>query len=392
MNSNPLAEAISVANGTTQPRSLNIASTHDVHLGHPNTPTEHILRTLRAMFPDNPTTGDLDIIFFAGDLFDRLLNLPDDNVSLIKQWFVDFLHMCARRDIVVRMLEGTPSHDWKQPRMLVEQADLCGIPVDIKYVPDLSIEYMERFGIHVLYVPDEWRPRCDDTWLEVQTLLQQHQLDKVDFAVMHGAFHYQMPKNIHHQLELHDADRYLSIVRYNILIGHIHQYSSYDRILAGGSPERLCHGDEGKKGHWRVVVDRDGVPHPRFVVNEKAMRYDTLDCVGLEGEALHALVEERVGTLPLGSHIRLKTRKHDYAMEAIDLYRGKYPGINWTVKEVKGDKDEDKPVLIDGRTKFKGITITAENISELLTERLKSKLTPDQLARCQLNLKGVVDG
>lgn len=368
------------------------ASTHDVHLGHPNTPTEHILGTLRRMFPDSPETGDLDIIFIAGDLFDRLLNLPDDNVSLIEAWMVDFLRMCAKRDIVVRALEGTPSHDWKQTRKLVELARHAQIPVDVKYVQDLSIEYLEKFDAHILYVPDEWRPRCDDTWLEVQELLRQHQLEQVDFAVMHGAFHYQMPKNVHHQLELHDADRYLSIVKHYIVIGHVHQYSTYERILAGGSPERLSHGDEGKKGHWRFVVDKDEGDSAWFVVNERAMRYDTIDCVGLEPDALHALLGETIKNLPDGSHLRLKTRKQDFAMEALDLYSTRYPMYRWTVKVVEDKQETEKPVLLDTRTKFKGVNITPGNITELLMERLSRKLTPDQIKRCQEKLEGLLNG
>lgn len=373
-------------------KQLNVAATHDIHFGHPNTPTSQIVSTMRAMFPDNPTTGDLDIIFLAGDVFDRLLNLPDDNVSLVKSWFVSFLWMCAKRDIVVRVLEGTPSHDWRQARMLVELATLANIAVDIKYVPDLSIEYMERFDIHVLYVPDEWRPRCDDTWMEVQALLSEHQLEQVDFAVMHGAFHYQMPKNIHHQLELHDAERYLSIVRYNIFIGHVHQFSSYVRILAGGSPERLNHGDEGKKGHWRSCVDAENGPTATFHVNKNTMRYDTLDCMGLAGEALHSMVEAHVRTIPVGSHIRLKARKNDFAMQALDLYKVKFPAIHWTVKEVKSDNTIDKPVLLDTRAKFKGINITRENVVELLIDRLHTKLSPEQLERCKDKLAEVIDG
>ena len=41
---------------------LRIAEFGDVHLGHPNTRTSHILTALRLAFPDTPATADLDLI------------------------------------------------------------------------------------------------------------------------------------------------------------------------------------------------------------------------------------------------------------------------------------------------------------------------------------------
>lgn len=378
--------------GLTTSIDLVVAAIHDVHLFHPNTPTEYVLDSLRQLFPDNATTGDIDIIFIAGDLFDRPLPFPDDNVSAVNFWFTAFLQMCARRDIIVRILEGTPSHDWKQSKKLVELAALAEIPVDVKYVSDLSIEHIAKLGVNVLYVPDEWRPRCDDTWEEVTQLLKQHGLEQVDFTVMHGAFHHQMPKNIHHQLELHVAERYLSITKRHIFIGHVHQMSVYDRILAGGSPERLSHGDEAQKGHFKVTYRAEDDYTVEFVVNKRAMRYDTLDCVGLGSEEFQTLIRERVASFPSQGHIRLKAKKHDVAMAAIPTLESAYPHIHWTTKEVKSSADEEKPVLIDGRVKFKGLTITSDNISELLRERLAAKLNPKQLDRCLTVLEGVVNG
>lgn len=176
-----------------KPSELYIASFSDVHLGHPKTPTVSILRNLRKAFPDTEETGKLDLIFIVGDLFDRLLDMPDPSVPEIKIWFHQFLRMCAKRDIVVRVLEGTPSHDWKQSWLMDSINTQSGYNVDLKYVTTLSIEHIERFGINILYVPDEWLPETDDTWKEVLQHLGQHNLDQVDYALIHGSFNYQLP-------------------------------------------------------------------------------------------------------------------------------------------------------------------------------------------------------
>jgi DNA repair exonuclease SbcCD nuclease subunit len=149
---------------------LAFAVASDIHLGHPNTLTEDILRNLEKAFPTSKETEELDIIFFSGDVFDRLLNFPDNSVSEIESWINVFLRRCKALDIVVRVLEGTPSHDWKQSNVFEKVNNIGKIDCDVKHVKNLSIEHIERFGINVLYVPDEWEPETDDTWKQVKDL------------------------------------------------------------------------------------------------------------------------------------------------------------------------------------------------------------------------------
>src|SRR5690606_40929570 len=93
-----------------------------------------IVENLRKAFPDTDETGELDLILFAGDVFDRLLSFPSTEASEAADWFMDFLAMCQRRDIVVRVLEGTPSHDWKQSSFFVGLNRNLLKPADFKYV------------------------------------------------------------------------------------------------------------------------------------------------------------------------------------------------------------------------------------------------------------------
>ena len=48
--------------------------TSDIHLGHKNTPTEHIIRSFKTHIL-NDKNKDIDVLFIAGDLFDHLLYL-----------------------------------------------------------------------------------------------------------------------------------------------------------------------------------------------------------------------------------------------------------------------------------------------------------------------------
>lgn len=366
---------------------LHIAEFSDVHLGHANTPTVEILENLRREFPDTEETGKLDIIWIAGDLLDRLLHVNDPNVIEIKIWATEFLSMCKRRNIVVRALEGTPSHDWKQMRLLLQYTNV-GIGADFRYMDTLSIEYIEKFGIHVLYIPDEWG-EPDDTWLQVVQLLQTNGLEKVDFAIMHGNFTYQLPPIA--KAPRHIPERYLSIVRNYIFIGHVHLSSRYERILASGSFDRLAHGEESPKGHWRVSMFSDNRPDQVvFRENRNAKIYRTINCGDLSvEEALKTL--EKVRQLPDGSHVRVAAPKNHPILTSLDVLRKTYPTMHWTSKVTEDTSTVQTNILVDYRSTFHQINITQDNLRELVLQRV-GRLTQDPrlIDRCAQRLSEIV--
>ena len=368
---------------------LRIAEFGDVHLGHPNTRTSHILTALRLAFPDTPATADLDLIILAGDLFDRQLSLPNQEVYAIKQWMLQFLLMCQQHGIVLRVLEGTPSHDWRQSHLWIQVAEIAGLTVDVQHVTTLSIEHIDSLGIDVLYIPDEWRTTCADTWADVQAKLLEHGLEQVDYTVMHGGFHHQMPRQLHDKLELHRADNYLSITRRYVFVGHIHHRSQYDRILAAGSFDRLAHGEEGHKGHYRVHVRRDGVDDIEFVVNTYAQRYVTVSVEGLDVDAAKAKIDKAIARLPPQSYVRLRGQRTDLAATLMQSYQLKYHQYQWSVKET-GRAPDTVTALVDTRTTLKRITINPTNISELLLTRVRLR-NPTLLQHCSTILEEVLN-
>jgi DNA repair exonuclease SbcCD nuclease subunit len=159
---------------------LDIISLSDIHLGHPDNPAERIIKNLKNAFSDNASMAEIDIIFIAGDVFDRLLSLPDDAVTEIDFWITSFLRLCKKHDIVLRVLEGTPSHDWKQSKRFVKINELSRIGADVQHVTELSIEYIDRFGINVLYVPDELPGGTNKTFESVLELMEERGLKKVE--------------------------------------------------------------------------------------------------------------------------------------------------------------------------------------------------------------------
>lgn len=347
---------------------LNIAELSDVHLGHNKTSASHIVKNLYRAFPDNEITGELDIIWIAGDLFDSLLNLPSESVSEITKWATHFLKLCKKRDIVLRVLEGTPSHDWQQAKLLVDINEHADIGADLKYIQELSIEYIERFGIHILYVPDEWRPKNSHTWHEVQELLLSHQLSKVDFCIMHGCFTYQIPPSLLDMFETHDTENYIGITEYLIFIGHIHQHSQYKNILSAGSFDRLSHGEEEPKGHIRATVNKDGTYTAKFIVNEGAKTYLTLDYSGLSLDEVYRRLDELIPTIKDDSHVRIQASTEDAVFKAGSEIKARYKNIHLRFKSNER-KVKHEPIV--QKDIVKPINLTNGTILQLLSASLQ---------------------
>lgn len=349
-------------------QSICMAWISDIHLAHPRTDTYHIIENLRAAFPDNEETGKLDILFFAGDVFDRLMNLPQDEVDAIQDWIADILRICSKRDIVVRVLEGTPSHDWRQSKQFVNVNNSLGVPADLKYVDTLSIEIFEKFGgLSVLYVPDEWNADASVTWKQVCELLSIHGLDQVDVACMHGSFDYQLPIE---SVKNHDSEKYLSIVRYYIGIGHVHiRTEKAGTILAQGSFDRLSHGEENAKGHYRAIITPEGKRH-WFVENTGARIYKTLDCRNLTVEETLALLVE-YEECPDKSNFRLMISRGGVVQHGIKDLRKRFPQFKLTTHMDELKEQEKQTLIADKQPMAKPISVTSTNIGHLVAERLK---------------------
>jgi len=346
---------------------LNIASISDIHLGHKKTFTREIISNLISAFPDNSETGELDIIFVAGDVFDDLLSLPDDDVVEIELWVSSLLHICAKHDIVLRILAGTPSHDWHQSELFMTIAKILKINVDIKYIKDVSVEYIEKFGINVLYVPDEANDTTEKTIKQVREILKAKGLSKVDYAVMHGQFDYQLPPFI--KAQKHNSKDYLDIVNELIFIGHVHSHSKYERIIAQGSFDRLAHGEEESKGHVRVKIRKNGERNIKFVENKRAKIYKTVECFGLTLEETISKIDDAVSKLPVGSNIRISGSADNAIFSNMNMLIRRYPLLIWS-KLVKDVGEEESVTSTEPNYDYVPITITRDNIKELLIDRV----------------------
>lgn len=351
-------------------RDLNIAVLSDIHLGHHRTNTYHIVKALRHALPDNEETANLDLILLAGDVFDRLLTLPQEEVEEIQQWIADLLSLCRRHNILLRVLEGTPSHDWKQSQQFENINNGLEYPANLKFVGTLSIETIEELGgLTVLYVPDEWNHDASVTWVQVNELLKQHGLEKVDVACMHGQFEYQLPIE---SIKSHNSEWYKSIVRHYIVIGHVHIRTENGIILAQGSLDRLSHGEEAPKGHYRMCISPNGNWH-WFVENTLAKLYLTVDVRGWKLEQLHKYLAEHEH-LPDDTSFRFMFERDSELARSLKDIKKLYPQFKFSTQMEDLKKAEDIHIQRKDDKIVQPISMTANNIDHLVQERAEKIL------------------
>lgn len=73
---------------------------------------------------------------------------------LSMEWLFQLVKFCSVNNIKLRLLEGTPSHDNRQGKIMPKLLKDWNLNIDFKYIQDIEIEYDLVNNIHILYVPD----------------------------------------------------------------------------------------------------------------------------------------------------------------------------------------------------------------------------------------------
>jgi len=363
----------------------------DVHLGARSTTADEILAHLTTFFYDFSDTSEfaqIDTLFIAGDLWDDTVQLASDVVPQVIFWFNRVVRWCARNRIQLRILEGTPRHDRRQGVSLKSIVDVLEIDIDFKYIIQLSIEKNERLGLSILYVPDECRPTAEICRTDVEALLTEHQLQKVDIAIMHGAFKYQlglMPMTP----KVHDEVWYLEHVKHYISIGHVHTPSQFNRIVAQGSFDRLSHGEEEAKGGVLIKEIKPSEWMHFFIENREAKRYLTID---VEGPLENALtkIDRMVRPLPFGSYVRIRGLSNHPLFQGFETLRARYPLFIFS-KKTMSQEDIDKPTEPTKALDYKPIVLNKQTLTDaILTEVTQRRpLTPLEEERLHTHLEAL---
>jgi DNA repair exonuclease SbcCD nuclease subunit len=352
-----------------QPRHCLFIS--DIHLFHRRNSTADIVTNLQTYLSVYRTQKPLDLLVLGGDVFDRLVEFQSPDVHEACVWVAWLLELCSQANIRLRILEGTPRHDWGQSLIFDTIAKAMRSSVDMRYINTLCVEVMSDWDMSILYIPDEWTDQASKTYQLALEALANQGLTQVDIAVMHGMFQYQLPipqvmPSVHNE---HD---YLKIVRYVISIGHVHTHSHYERILAQGSFDRLAHGEEEAKGGIECTLYPDGRYDWQFRENVDAKVFITIPLKFMTVEDSAKYLERKVRKLPKNSYVRLKAKSDHPAILAFDSLRQQFPFLNWS-KLVVDEEVSESPSSGKLLDRYQGVTLTAENLPGLLLDRVHTR-------------------
>jgi len=350
---------------------FNYIAIGDIHFGHTNTTTEHIIESFNQWFKTYMSTIlKTNAIFLEGDVFDKLLGNSSTDYILAMEWLYNLAIFCSKHKIKLRILRGTLSHDWNQLRLVEKTFLKLKTELDFKYIQTLHIEHMSDFNIDVLYVPDEYKHDASDTFKDVQALLVEKGLTSVDIAIMHGNFSYQLPIKT---VTAHDENSYLNIVKYYITINHIHTSSIFDRIIAPGSFDRLAHGEEEDKGCVHITLFKDGSKRFSFLKNTLSKIYKTINCFDLSLDDIFSKIDKGVRKLPLNSFIRLKINSDTRLSKNVEDFTKKYEFYTFKIESEKDKGLTNGSNITDIEIPLESFHITPENIEELLLEELRKQ-------------------
>lgn len=362
----------------TQIKSLTIS---DIHFGNPANPARYVIAGLNKKLT-RQYLKDIQVVYIGGDVFDRSLPVKHQDTPAIISWIRRFLSMCASLGIVVIIIEGTPSHDHLQSEIFVGINDAAedGFKCELYYVKEVDILFIEKFGIHVLCIPDEKNTSDEVTYNQVLAMMKARAIEQVDFAIMHGFFEFQVRFGGH--TRFHDSEAYMKLVRYLIWIGHDHEFQQHQRIIVQGSPDRQRHGMESPKGFIKSIVNRDGSFEAEFEVNQYAMVFKTIE-VDDDVDTANKQIYAECDKLPMNglNHIRIAANRGHPVLSAIDSFQASYPFIRFSKKVLDEEKEKEASIIAEDEVPYTPFTIDESNIKTVVQERLGIALiSPEEKA------------
>lgn len=331
-----------------------------------------MLRGLEESIFKSGLLGYIRILFLAGDVFDRLLSLDDPSIHHIDLFISKLLRACFDHGVIIRVMEGTPSHDRKQSKRFETIENMLKTGVDLAYVTETSIEYIPSLQAHVLYVPDEAHPTTIQTKEVVQALLEAHGIEQVTLSIMHGYFQYQLPYQTK-EGTFHDIDFYQSITKKWISIGHVHTRSRNGKVLAQGSHDRCGHGEEGPKGYVVATVGNKA-DDAYFIDNPHATVFRSVEVYEMLVEDAVKLLHEEADKLLPGARLRIVAEPEDPIFDYASVLQMAYPKIIVSKKpKSRGEQTIAEKILDNVIGRWQPIRIDETNIVDMVVQRLQKR-------------------
>lgn len=355
------------------PERMNALVISDVHLGRPNMDNRRLIDQVVAVFERSDEMHQVNAAFIAGDWWDQLLTLNSPHVHDFVLGMTRILRACKERGVTLYVLRGTRSHDWDQNQWWVTINKSSGIEAELVYVDTLSVVHAERFGLNLLFVPDDLHYDHDVIYQQTLAVLKEAGLTHVDLAIMHGMFEHQVPAGL--SLPCHNRERYEALVKHAIYVGHVHTHTELGRTYAQGSFSRTSQGEEEPKGYFHFWIDEQGRHQNVFIENREAELFITVDCMGLDAQGSIDRVRQVVQTHGTDLTLRIQSESTNPLFQSLNELYSQFPGVRFSEPKRVKPAELDKKKELAGRIseRIAPPVINRENIGKLIAERIERR-------------------
>ena len=252
---------------------LFIASISDIHFGAMD--PDRLYNELVEMFLKPISESDLDLVMLCGDYWDKKLILTDRSAILGINFLTELIKVCKNKNIKIRLLKGTFTHDLNQLESFRSFIDYDTFNI-INTVTEEEIK-----GNKILYVPEEYPENKEEFYKDY---FNDEKKNYYDMIFGHGTIEFQAWQSqlIESEKPIKSApvfnEEYLmQFSKGPIVYGHIHVATSYkNKIYYCGSFSRFAHNEEKEKGFLTIEYD-NGKYSVDFQENTLAQKFIKLN-------------------------------------------------------------------------------------------------------------------
>ena len=353
---------------TKSSRDIKVVFGADFHIGNNKVSALESHLNLKDFF--YPELLDSQILFLGGDFFHRFLKLDEmaslESISIVKE----LIDLAKKHKFMVRVLRGTFSHDRLQ-NAVFKSVLANNTDVDLVCVDTISLEYIQKYDLKILYIPDNLPYKSKDEVMKfIRNLLSTYGWDKVDFIIGHGYFEHVFPVGVPHPPIVFEYDDFKDMVNYYVLMGHVHTSSIYKNIIYSGSFERFAHGEEEKKGFYTLYRTNGNWTY-NFIENKDTPLFYTIELTTGDVDELSSSIDSFIEKMyPTKSgYLRISHPNTDLKQVLLQLVKDKYKDIIVTTKQPKQEVEYRK-IIREFQT-CTSINPTKENLASLTLEYLK---------------------
>jgi hypothetical protein len=357
----------------------------DIHWG--NKDSDRMYAEISPFFLDYLKNNEVHILNLNGDYFDRKLTATEPAIFYAITFFDDMMKICVEKNIKVRIILGTRSHDLNQYTTLFQHY-FTRSDLDIKYISEVQEE--ELLGVKILYLPEEYPEDEKEYYKEYKTKSYNiiHGHGMWDFVAFTGPIDEE--KTGVRGAPIFVYEEWKNTIKNGLAIfGHIHKRQNHHNVYYSGSFTAWGYGDVSSKGFTAYEIDTDkNIWNFKYIDNPLAPKYESVSVKEIfKGKDLSKLTIEEIQK-SLNEQIEgtdnLKIDLAGLPEETIKIFKKSLEGKTNVKVEVKQKKalltETVEPAIYDkyGYILKRELPLN-ETIQRFIEEELKEKLTIDEI-------------